>query len=604
MSHAGGKDVERRAFLAVALTATFIAYLGALRFGFVFDDHSQIISNASVHSWRYVPRYFMGHVWSYQYPHLLANYYRPLFLLWLRLNHALFGLAPWKWHLVCVLLHVGATWLVYLLAMCILRDPWTAGVAALIFGVHPVHVEAVAYISAVPEMLSALMLLSSFLLHAKHCGDKPAARARFWIRPAVSVSLFALAVLAKESALVLPALIAAYDWMFAPGPETSPRKWRPILLRQAPYLAVVTAYLVIRFHALRGFAHIVTPLPILTLVFTAPAVLVFYLRLLVWPLGLSPYYDIPYVTRPGLIDFVLPIVVLVAVGLFVRLWLRRARQHSPLMGQGAESRGVIFALIWLFVPILPVLNLRYLPESEVAHDRYLYLPSIGFAMLMALALNHLRLGRAMFGGRPLVQTGAALALGVLLAASTVIQSSYWADELTLNDRAHRIAPNNVSATTSLAAAAAERGLDSAAIELYRQGLARKPDFWRANVNLAYLYYKLGDLAEAERFFRRAIESDPSDGDQFLYLGLTRMRLGQLRDAEAWVRRALVVRPEGPGYHFALGLVLKAEGELDAALRQFEAELANNPEFPGARAQAAGLAARLRSQTPATKKSAD
>jgi hypothetical protein len=604
MSLAGGKDVERRAFLAVALMATFIAYLGALSFGFVFDDHSQIISNASVHAWRYVPRYFMGHVWSYQYPHLLANYYRPLFLLWLRLNHALFGLAPWKWHLVCVLLHVCATWLVYLLAMCILRDTWTAGIAALVFGLHPVHVEAVAYISAVPEMLSALMLLSSFLLHAKHCEDEPAARARSWIWSAASVFLFALALLAKESAIVLPALIAAYDGVFACGQKTCSRKWRPILLSQAPYLAVVSAYLVIRFVALRGFAHMVTPLPILTVVFTAPAVLVFYLRLLVWPSGLSPYYDIPYVTRPGFKDFVLPVVVLAAMGMFVWIWLRRARRHSPLKRQSAESRAVIFALIWLFVPILPVLNLRYLPESEVAHDRYLYLSSIGFAILIAVALNHLRIGRARFGGRPLIQTGAALAFGVLLAASTAVQSSYWANELTLNDRAHRIAPGNVSATTSLAAAAAERGLDSAAIELYRQVLARRPDFWRANVNLAYLYYKLGNLAEAERFFRRAIESDPSDGDQFLYLGLTRMRLGQLRDAEVWVRRALVVRPEGPGYHFALGLVLKAEGELDAALRQFEAELANNPEFPGARAQAAALAARLRSQRPSAHKSVD
>jgi len=184
----------------------------------------------------------------------------------------------------------------------------------------------------------------------------------------------------------------------------------------------------------------------------------------------------------------------------------------------------------------------------------------------------------------------------LLAFATLRQSLYWSDELSLNFHAHQIAPQNVWATTSLAAAAAARGMVPAAVSLYQQALASHPEFWRANVNLAYLYYQQGNFREAARYLERSSAADATDGDQFLYLGLAWMQLNQLPEAEAAIRTALLVRPNGHGYHLGLGLVLKRAGNLPEARQEFEAALAANPEDAQARALLAEVEGQLKSQS--------
>src|SRR5579862_5034220 len=165
----GAAQRTERATLVAAgiLVATFLAYLDTLAFGFVFDDHVLIVTNDSIRSWRYFPSYFTSHIWSFRYPHLLANYYRPLFLTWLRLNDMLFGLHAWGWHLTSALAHVAVTWLVYRLVLRLTRDPWMAGVAGLIFGLHPVHSEAVADITSIQEPLSTFFIIAAILAYAR-----------------------------------------------------------------------------------------------------------------------------------------------------------------------------------------------------------------------------------------------------------------------------------------------------------------------------------------------------------------------------------------------------------------------------------------------------
>jgi tetratricopeptide (TPR) repeat protein len=583
---APGRSLQpRHLLLALAAGATFIAYAGTLGFDFVYDDRTQIVYSPFVHSWRFVPRYFTSHVWSYQYPHMLGNYYRPMFLLWLRINHALFGLNPWPWHLMCVLLHVGVTALVFGLAKRLTRDDFTAGAAALIFGLHPVHVEAVAYISALPETVKALLLLAAFLCFLRW-RDSGEHTGRGWLF--VSLLFYALDTLSKETALVLPLLIIAYAWILPSEVNLAAasrlRRLARALRVALPYLALTLVYLVARDLALKGLSHPVNSLALLTLVLTIPSVLFFYLKLLFWPVGLSAFYDLPYVTHPGLKNFLLPAFLVAVVALILVVWSRRASGVALAGEPGRESRAVIFASLWLAVPVVLLLNLRVFPADEVVHDRYLYLPSVGFALLVALGIRHLRVGRARWWGWPAAQVVLVVALAAGLGAATIHQSLYWSDELSLYSHAHQVAPRNNAAETSLAAVAGERKLYSACIELYQDVLSRDPNFWRANVNLAYTYYELGRLEEAAEYFRRSIASDPVDGDQYLYLGLSLLRLGHPAEAEAAVRRALLTRPGGANYHYVLGVILKTRGNLPAALAQFQAELARNPGNDHARAQ--------------------
>ena len=174
---------------AIVVAVTFIAYMGALRYDFVYDDENQIVQNPTVQSWTFAPRYFTDHLWFFKYP--IGNYYRPIFLVWLALNHTLFGLNPVGYHLTTILAHVMATLLVFYLARRLTGDLATAALASALFGLHPAHIEAAAWISGVSEALLAISLIGSFLCYLRY-RDRGEGRRKTWL--VASLVLAALAV--------------------------------------------------------------------------------------------------------------------------------------------------------------------------------------------------------------------------------------------------------------------------------------------------------------------------------------------------------------------------------------------------------------------------
>src|ERR1700722_4835856 len=143
----------------VVCAITALVYMATLSFGFAYYLIPQTLQNPAVHEWRFVPQYFSSHVWAAIYPNTSGNYYRPIFLLWLRLNYAFFGADAAGWHLTSVACHVLATWLVFRIVRQMAGDRATALLAALIFGVHPAHIENVAWISGVTDPLMACFVL-------------------------------------------------------------------------------------------------------------------------------------------------------------------------------------------------------------------------------------------------------------------------------------------------------------------------------------------------------------------------------------------------------------------------------------------------------------
>jgi tetratricopeptide (TPR) repeat protein len=243
--------------------------------------------------------------------------------------------------------------------------------------------------------------------------------------------------------------------------------------------------------------------------------------------------------------------------------------------------------------MLPLMNLSYFIEGEIAHDRYLYLPSVGFAIILALALRKLNFNKAVLFGQPAVQVAAILVLACTLATITVTQNQYWASDLLLFYRGVKIAPNNNIAANNLANTFFKRGMHEEAIDLYRSVLERDPRFWLTSYNLGYSYYKLGNFDEAERYLRWAIGLNPAkDSDQHMYLGLVQMKTNRLDEAAASMRRAIDLRPFGTGYYFALGTVLKKQGDFTGALTEFKKELARNPQQAAAKQEIAEIEARL------------
>ena len=576
----------QRFLLLLVLFSTFIVYGGTLEFGFVYDDHELIVENAYVHSWAYLRHYFREPMWGQFSSIGIQNYYRPLLDVWLRINHVLFGVRSWGWHLTSVLAHIAATWLVYALVRRLTNEGWTAILAGMIFGLHPAHTEAVAWISGVAEPLAALCLIPAFLCYLRQrerTGKSPG-----WL--AASLLLYALAMLAKETALVLPLVVFGYDWLYRPGAMGQSRwgsfmeRVRGALFSTLPYLALTAAYLLVRVKVIGGLSHVMTPLPFSTMIFTWPSLLWFYIQHLLWPVGLSEFYDTPYVRDPDLRHFVLPLAGLAVVAVGLRWYSKRRRE-------------VAFASAWLLLPLLPVLNIRAFPIGEVAHDRYLYLPSVGFAMIVAFALRQLRWGPAKLLGQPAIQVISAGLLAGMLGFGTAYGSLIWASDLALSYRGVAAAPHNARAWNNLGRAWGDRGLFDQAAKHFTKAVELEPGLWDANYNLAFLYSQQGEYKEAERYLERATRIDPFDSRAFMLQGTVKTRLGRLEEAAAAFARAIELSPEAAGYHFQLGMVYKMEGNLPAALKEFRSELEHPPENAAAREQIKEIEERLRGAQP-------
>ena len=550
------------------LAITAAVYLPSLTFGFVCDDTQQIVWSQPNFTFRAVPSYFTSDVWSYS-SRDRTNYYRPVFLIWLMLNSKFVGLNTVLWHLSAILAHLAATLLFYFLARRLIADPLLAGVAALLFGVHPAHVEAVSWVSGATEALFAILAFAAILCHLRWREES----GRWRI---ASLAFFALALLSKESAVALPVLIAAYEWLFPAGPGSRIRRVVWVVL---PYAAVFLLYLPLRIDALGGLMPMTAHWTVFMLWATAPRVLAFYLFHLFLPTEHSLFYPITPVRELGSTNFFIPLLT-VAVAAAALLWISR---RSPLAA---------FSSALLIVPILPVLNLRAFPFDDFLHDRYIYLAIAGFSMLIALAI------RAVSRGRPWLFQAIVLAHALVLSTITLRTSLYWRDDVTLFSHAVAVAPESGIAQSYLGEALVHEKRWAEALPLLKAALVGYPMEYSLTNAVAHCYIGLGDYTQAAAWLHDAIAMKPQYSESYLNLGMLELHQGRVADAEAHVRRALQLRrrsdasPEFDRYHFALGVVLEQKGDLASALAEYQAELNENPRADDVRDRMLAVQARL------------
>ena len=305
---------------------------------------------------------------------------------------------------------------------------------------------------------------------------------------------------------------------------------------------------------------------------------------LLWPVGLSGFYDTPYVVKPGISNFVVPLLAVgsIAVALGMVAW--RSTWN--------DRRAIGFAVAWLVLPILPLLNLSVFREAEIVHDRYLYMPSIGFSILVALALARLRAGQSKLFGRPALQVLLVVALTGALGFGTASQHIHWASNLVLYHHSLSVAPNNDVAANDLANELSKRGFYDDAIALYQQVLARQPNHWAATYDLGCNYYLQGEYEAALPYLIRGVEMRPAEPRQYLTLAVTLEEMNRLNDAERAIRRAIEIQPQGTGFNYELGDLLKAQGKLRPALDAYKAEAAYNPGYKKTAEHISEIEARL------------
>ena len=325
--------------ICLVLASAILPYLPCLGFGFVYDDDVVVLRNPVILHWRSVPSYFLKPVFDFYSTAQASHYYRPLVLLWLRLNHFLWGFHAWGWHLTNIALHAAVSLFVFLILRVYFRDPRWAVLGSMIFAVHPAHLETVAWVSGCTDSLMSVGLLGSFYLWI-------AARSS---RRFQSLFCFVLALLTKETAFILPALIFFHVLLVIPGapPSSGSRsqRLRNALREVIPYAVVAALYLAFRFFIFRGVSASPRWISHRDALLTVPAILWFYVRHLFVPVHLSVLYDFPIVHQASSPLFWAPLISLVVIILLPGwICLRRTSDNR-----------ILAAALWFFLPLAPVL---------------------------------------------------------------------------------------------------------------------------------------------------------------------------------------------------------------------------------------------------------
>jgi len=542
------RESRLRAVLAacVALVA-FAVFSNTLLNGFVYDDKFQVLANPWIRDVAHLPDIFLSNPWEAGEelagaPSSSSNYYRPFAHLSYLVTFHLFGMEAWAFHLVNVLLHSGCSVLVFLLAARFLGDrgrarsaPWLAAAAGVLFAVHPVHTEPVAWIESISDPMFSLFFLLSLYLYSTAASRGRIPGARY----AGSIAAFAFALLAKEPALVLPAVLVAHDYAFARPSLVG----RPLshAVRYVPYAVVAIAYLVQRWIVLGGLApveaHGQLGLTTYQCLINVGPLLLRYLGKIVLPIGLTAYssFHVTSLAEPWAIAglIALPLVAYVA-------WVFLRRSERAFLG-----------LTILLLPLAPVLYIRVVQANTLA-ERYVYLPSVGFLIIVFVGVERLVRARP----RALVPLAVAFCLVAGLAAvGTVRRNAVWRSDDTLWAETLRRPVDPVKHVT-----------------------------WGNNL------LSRGSVAEAIEQYRMAVELRPGDADAQRRLGVACAANGDYDEALRHLTIASTIEADAVVYH-NIGLVYRDMNRPAEAIENFRRALEIEPGFVPAERQLAALAAR-------------
>jgi Flp pilus assembly protein TadD len=449
---------------------------------------------------------------------------------------------PAGYHAVNVALHaVGAVVLWRALRRLAVPGAW---LAALIFAVHPVTVASVAWITELKNTLSLPLLGLAILSHLRFEDT----RRRRWY--AVSLGVFALALLTKASVVVLPAVLLLIAW-WRRG-RIAKGDW----LGALPFFALsaVSAGVTIWFQHNRAISNPVDgPADVMERLALAGKAVWFYLGKAYWPVNLSMIYPRWNVAAPGVWSFAPLLAALLAAGVLVRYRRGWARPAAFALG---------YCLLGL-LPVLGFVDMSFMVHSFVA-DHWHYLSLIGAIALPVGLAWHWAAG----AGKVVRAAGVVAAVAAVICFSTLTyaragvfrdETSLWTDTLAKN-------PRSWSAHNSLAIALAKDGLRTEAAEHYRQAIGLNPRYFRAYNNLGNLLADLGDLEGAIQCHRESLRLNPGYANAHNGLGIVLEKNNQFEQAEQEYGQAILLDPKDMRARFNLGMLQARTNRPAAAVR--------------------------------------
>src|SRR2546426_900231 len=501
-----------------------------------------------------------------------GGHYIPLTWMTFGLDYLLWGMNPFGYHLTSLLLHAANAVVFFFVVHRILPLALpsrserghalavSAGVAALVFAIHPLRVESVAWVTERRDVLSGLFYLVAILLYLRACEGGARGRGWYWL----SVGVFVCALLSKSMVVNLPVVLLILDvyplrrlggsigWWSEPA--------RRVYVEKIPFVLLAAAASAIALMAQLSHDTMVSVVQLSALGRLAVSMygVSFYLWKTVAPVNLSPLYELPPTVNPWAPPFLLSYGLVLAITAIVLAFRRRVP-------------GLPAAWVAYIVVLLPVLGI-FQSGPQIAADRYTYLASLGWAILVSAGvLSHWR-------RRPFLFTGLAACVLFGLGILTWNQVQVWRDSEKLWTHALATYPKSSIAENNLGNVRADQSKLAEAIEHYRQALDINPEHASAHYNLGNVLAQQGMLAEASEHHRQALRLKPDYADAHNNLGNVLAQQGMLAEASEQYQRALQIRPDDADAHNNLGTALAQQGKLSEAVDHYRQALEIKPDF--------------------------
>ena len=567
------------ALAGTVAVVTLLGYIAALGNDFVnWDDVSYVSENLHIRS-------LNGAFFKWALFDFYECNWHPLTWLSHALDYAVWGLNPRGHHLTNIVLHAINTFAVVFLVTALL-DAWrkrspedartsflnerailiAAGTTGLLFGLHPVHVESVAWVAERKDLLCALFFLLSVITYTGYASeagnatiDKDRPSSFFNKRYLAALGLFILALLSKPMAVSLPVVLLVLDW-FPFNRIRSRRTLWAACAEKLPFIALSFFLSIITVLAQRSGGALrsteFAPLSIRALV--AAQSLIGYLGKMVWPVSLIPYYPYPENASLLSLEYLFPFILVIAITTYCVLT--------------AKKRLLLSAWGYYVVTLIPVLGIVQVGFQSMA-DRYTYLPSLGPFLLMGLTAAWISDKLHLWTRGFIVQSASCIAVLLVLGAMyylTFKQIGVWENSIVLWNSVIEKEPQRAYlAYVNRGLAFEKRGQPDRALADYDTAIAVKPDNYAPYVNRGVLRGQAGMFDKAMADFNEAIALNPDYADTYSDRGIVYALTGQYDRALEDFNKALALNPDLADAYFNRGRLYASAGRTDLARADYQ-----------------------------------
>ena len=579
--------------LVVSLT-TFIVYLSSLQNDFIVgDDEQYIYNNPYIRS---IDLTFLK--WSFS--SFYASNWHPLTWISHALDYAVWGLNPLGHHLTNNIIHAVNTFFVVLLIARLLEvgrkrvrasqnltsyDPSSTVIAAtttgLIFGLHPIHVESVAWVAERKDLLCGLFFLLSIIMYVNYMGswrlegkgqkiDEKKWQRIFFTNKyyLLALGFFVLSLLSKPMAVSLPAVLLILDWYPLKRIQSLKSLW-PTIIEKLPFIALslILSILTIMAQKAGGAMELMDVVPLSTRLLVAAGSLVGYVWKMILPINLLPYYPYPLLEEIYAFKLFIPSVLIAGI--------------TAACIYSAKKHGLWFA-IWSYyvITLLPVLGIIQVGGQSMA-DRYAYLPSIGPFLASGLLVewcfrrldtlkSHIRFAQAAL-------VTAVIVTMATLSYATVKQTGIWKNSIELwGSVIEKEDPRKLSmAYNNRGIAFLNKRQYERAVDDFTQAISSKPSFFEAHANRAFAFDEMGQFDKAIEDYNNVIALNPTISQIYIKLGILYGKTGALDKAIETFGKSLEINPTSSIAHDKRGYAYFLSGENGKALEDYNKAIGLN-----------------------------